>query len=72
MIWNSSPQTCGDVVDLAGIGLQVGDELRKVLRRERRRHDGDERRLGDARDRRDVADEIEAEIAIERDVHRIG
>ena len=83
IILNSSPAIWGDAADaarrqieLARIGLGVGDELGNRLGRKRRiappctlgtRHD--------ARDRRDVADEIEIELVVERrvdGVRRIG
>ena len=53
-------------IDLAGIGLGIGDELGTRLGRKRRIDHHDERRTGDACDRRDVADEIEIEIVVER------
>src|SRR5262249_1463000 len=45
--------------ELAGIGLGIGDELGNRLGRNRRVHHHDEAASDDARDRRDVADEIE-------------
>ena len=52
--------------------LPVSDELQKGLGRERCRDHDDERSLGNARDRRDIAQEIETKIRIERRVDRIG
>ena len=46
-------------VDLAGIGLGIGDELGNGLRRERRVHQHDERIVVDARDRDDVACDVD-------------
>src|SRR5215831_16249274 len=59
-------------VDLSGIGLEISNELGQRLGWERWRHDDDEGGFGDARDRRDIAYEIEVEIPVERDVHRVG
>ena len=59
-------------VDLIGIAFEISSELRKGCGRKRWRYDDDERRFGNPCDRRDVADEIEIEIAIERYVHRVG
>ena len=59
-------------VDLARIGLGIGDELGNGLgghRRIHHHHGGD---ADDAGDRRDVADEIEIEIVVERGVDRVG
>jgi hypothetical protein len=53
------------------IGLGIGDELGDRLRRKRRvdhHHVGHAR---DARDRRDVADEVVAELVVERRVDRV-
>ncbi len=57
---------------LPGIRFEISGELRKRRGGKRRRHDNDERRFGDACDRRDIADEIEIEVATERDVHCVG
>ena len=79
MILNSSPKmwrraavAARGHVDLAGIGLGVGDELGNGFGRQRRRHHHEERRVGNARDRREIADEIEAEVAVERGVEHVG
>ena len=50
-------------VDLARIGLGIGDELGNRLGRNGRIDHHDKGRAADARDRRDVADEIEIEVA---------
>ena len=79
IILNSSPATCGDGadagrrhVDLARIGLGIGDELGNGLGRNRWIHHHDIGHADDARDRRDVADEIEIELVVERRVDRVG
>ena len=58
-------------VELAGIGLGVGDELGHGPGRHRRIHVHDERIAHDARNRRDIADEIEAQLVIERRIDGI-
>ena len=58
-------------VDLARIGLGIGDELGNRLGRNRWIHHHDMGRADDARDRRDVADEIEIELVVERRVDRV-
>ena len=58
-------------VDLARIGLGIGDELGNRLGRNRWIDHHDEGRADDARDRRDVADEIEIELVVERRVDRV-
>ena len=59
------------IADLAGIGLHVADELGDGLRRKRWIDLHDERVADDARDRRDVADEVEIELVVEGGVDRI-
>jgi len=59
------------VADLAGIRFHVADELGNGLRRERRIYLHDKRVTDDARDRCDVADEVETELVIERGVDRV-
>ena len=59
-------------VDLARVGLGVGDELGNGLGRNRRIHLHDVGHAHDARDRRDVADEIEIELVVERRVDRVA
>ena len=58
-------------VDLARIGLGVGDELRNRFYWNRWIHQHYEWLANDARDRRDVADEIETEFVVERRVDRV-
>ena len=58
-------------VDLAGIGLGIGDELGNGFRRKRGIDDHHIVGLHRARDRCDVADEIELEILIDRRVPRV-
>jgi hypothetical protein len=57
------------IVELAGIGFQVGGELGQIAGRKRRVHDQDGRRIGQQRDRREVLRGVESEVAVER---RIG
>ena len=55
-------------VQLAGIGFGIGDELGNGFRRYRGVDLHDQRNALDPPDRRDVADKVEAELLIERDV----
>ena len=78
IILNSSPAMMGRGpvagrrhVDLAGIGLGIGDELGNRLGRNRWIDHHDIGHADDARDRRDVADEIEIELVVERRVDRV-
>jgi hypothetical protein len=59
-------------VDLAGIGVGVGDELGNGLDRNRWIHLHHVGHADDARDRRDFADEIIIELVVERRVSRVG
>src|SRR5262245_63832095 len=59
------------VADLAGIGLHIADELGNGLRRERWIYLHDKGVADDARDRCDVADEVETELIVERGVDRV-
>ena len=59
-------------VDLARIGLGIGDELRDRFGRKRRHHDHDVGIAADAGDRRDVADEIVIQLVVERRIDRVG
>ena len=58
-------------VDLAGIGFGIADEFRNRLGRNRRIDQNDLRHPDDACDRRDVADEVEIELLVERRVDGI-
>src|SRR5262249_9222392 len=58
-------------VDLAWVGLGIGDELGDCLGRNRWMHHHDIRYPRDAADRCDVSHEIEAEICVQRGVDRI-
>src|SRR5215475_4795650 len=58
-------------VDLARIGLGIGDELGNGLGWNRWMDLHDERRTGDARDRCDVTDEIKSELVVEGGVTRV-
>jgi hypothetical protein len=58
-------------VELAGIGLGVGDKLGDGLGRNRRVDLHDQRHALDLADRRDVLLEIEVELFVERGVDRI-
>src|SRR5262249_6500428 len=70
-MWRGSNAVRGQV-DLAGVRFEISRELRKRRGRKRWRQDDDERRFGDTCDWRDIADEIEIEVAIERHVYGIG
>ena len=70
-MWWRAPLPADAIVDLAGIGLGIGDELGNRLGRKRWIHHHDVRRAHDACDRRDVADEIEIELVVERRVDRV-
>jgi len=61
---------CGHV-DLAGIGLGIGNEFRDSFGRKGWIDLHDERRTGDASNRRRVANEIEFEIVVERCVNGV-
>jgi hypothetical protein len=52
------------------IGLGIGDELKNRLGRKRRSYLKRESLAADARDRRDVADEIVVELFVERRIDR--
>ncbi len=58
-------------VDLARIGLRVGDEFLEVLDRKLWAHVQDQRQLGQPRDQRDVAQEIERQ-RLQRHVDGVG
>src|SRR5205807_1146468 len=57
--------------DLSGIGFGIGNELGNRLGRNRWIHQHDLGLADHARDWRDVADEIETELVVERRVDRI-
>jgi hypothetical protein len=52
-------------IELAGIGLGVGDEFGDRLGRNRWIYQHHERHADDCADRRDVADEIETELVVQ-------
>ena len=58
-------------VELARIGLGIGDELGKRLGRNRRVHHHDKGHPDQARDRCDVVDEIEIEFVVKRRIDRV-
>src|SRR5262249_50454210 len=58
-------------VDLGGIGLGIRDELGNRLGRHRGMHLYGKRLASDARNRRDVADEIKIELVVEGGVDRV-
>src|SRR5262245_18347947 len=58
-------------VDLAWIGLRVGDEFGNDLGRNRWMHKNDHRDATDARDGRGIADEVEIELLVERRVYGV-
>jgi hypothetical protein len=62
----------GGKVDLARIGLGIGDQLWDRLGRESRIGGEDKGRAADAGDRLKVAAEIEIEVGIECGVDRVG
>ena len=59
-------------VDLAGIGLGIGDELGDRARRHRGMHQQRVRHARQPRDRREVAREVEVEPLVERAVDGVG
>src|SRR5207237_5851891 len=59
-------------VELAGIGLGIGDEFADRLCRKRWMHLHAVGLVADARNGRDVIDEIELELFIERGVDGVG
>src|SRR5262249_26198957 len=61
----------GAVIDLARIGLGMGDEFRNRVGRNRWMYLHDAWCTGDARDWCDIADEIEFELLVERRVDRV-
>src|SRR6266436_2422803 len=74
----SSPAMCGALprsgrrhVDLAWIGLRVGDQFGNGLGWNRWMHKNDHRYANDARDRCDIADEVEIELLVERRVYGV-
>ena len=69
--WDTRPVAARRHIDLARIGLGVGDELGNRLGRNRWIHLHDVGHAHDARDRRDVAKKIEIELVIERRVDRV-
>src|SRR6516165_2613757 len=58
-------------IDHAWIGLGIGNELGDRLCRKRWIYQHDKGHADDARDRRDVADEVEIELVVERRVDRV-
>jgi len=58
-------------VELARIGLGIGDELGDGFDRQRRIHLHDHRGAHDAGDRGDVAKEIEIEVVVERGIDHV-
>src|SRR6516165_10210997 len=58
-------------VDLAWIGIRIGDKLGNRFGRDRWIHHHDEGLAVDARDRRDVADEIVVELVVQCRVDRV-
>src|SRR5947208_2453719 len=57
--------------DLARIGLGVGEELRSRLGQKRWMYHHNEGYAADTCDRRDVADDIEIELVVERRINRV-
>src|SRR5499427_1308188 len=69
MGWGPGTARCH--VELARMGLGVGDELGNRLGRDRWIHYQDLGCADDGRDRRDVADEVEIELVVQRGVDRV-
>src|SRR5262249_40647554 len=69
MGWGPGTARCH--VELARMGLGVGDELGNRLGRDRWIHYQDLGCADDGRDRRDVADEVEIDLVVERGVDRV-
>jgi len=59
-------------IDLAGISLGIGDKFRKRAGGDRRVSQKHHREADQSGDRRDVADEIEIELFVERRVDRVS
>src|SRR6516164_9286655 len=57
--------------ELASAGFGIGDKLGNRARWNRWVHNEDKSVPADARDRRDVADEIEAEVVVERRIYGV-
>src|SRR5262245_65697945 len=60
------------IANLARIGFRVGDEFRNRLGWNRWRHYHYQRLAANARDRRDIAEEIEIEFVVESRIDRVG
>src|SRR5262252_7454922 len=66
-----APDAARRHIDLTGIGLGISDQPGNGLRWERRVHHQDPWSAAQARDRREVADKIEAEVVVQGRVERI-
>src|SRR5262249_50765409 len=55
-------------IDLARIGLRICNEFRERFDRKRRGHHHNQAHAYEARNRRDIADEIEMELVLERGI----
>src|SRR5215510_5801426 len=66
-----APVASGGHVELAGIGLCVGDQLRNRLDRDRKVHIQNERLTIDSGDWCDVAQEIEIKSFVDRCIDRV-
>src|SRR5262249_26097984 len=64
--------TSGCHVDLTRLALGVSNELENCPGRHREIYHHDLGHASNARDRRDVADEIEIELLVKRRVHRVS
>jgi hypothetical protein len=67
-----SPDTAGAHVASAGIGLFIGNELRDRRGRDQRIHDHDIGNANEARNWRDITNEIEVEVVVDRCVDRVA
>ena len=70
-MWVIPPMPPDAVGELARIRLGIGDELGKRLGRNRGMYHHDEGTADQARDRRDVANEIEIEFVVKRRIDRV-
>src|SRR5215467_9587988 len=70
-MWSPLPVPGDAMLSLPGLALAIGDELGNRLGRKRRVHHHDVGISHDARDRRDVANEIKVELVAQGRVDRV-